>query len=537
MVFTSLTFLIFALVLFFVYYLVPKKFQWIVLLVGSLLFYFYSGWKYFIFLIGTIISFYLLGLWLGHVSNKEENKIALLKEKIEDKEVFKEERNKIRLKANTLRKVICALGVVVALSALFLVKYFNFFGSIFTSLFLKDKAFAGLNLIVPIGLSFYLFSSMGYLIDVSRGVHQPEKNIFKFALFVSFFPTVLQGPICTYSELSNELYTGHELSSENVRNGFRRVLFGFMKKVLIADLIGVAVSTVFNNSGDYHGFILFVIIVFYAIQIYADFSGYMDIAIGFAQMLGIKLPENFDSPYLSRSISEFWRRWHISLGAWFRNYLYYPLLRSKWLNRIKAGLSRKEKRRGDVFITVVALGIVWISIGLWHGASFNYLLYGCFHGFFVICDAVLSGVYKKTRKTLHINENSRIYRGFQIVRTFLIVCFGYFLFRASSLSQTGYMIKETVRFWDWEQIINGTIFNLGIHWSIYLVVFGFILLAIFGNSLFLKPKAVTKIDLQNIIPTLIQYCVLIIVCWSVVAGYIYAKSLGDIGSAFIYFEF
>ena len=537
MVFTSLTFLIFAVILFFVYYLVPKKGQWIVLLVGSLIFYLFSGWKYFIFLISTIVCFYLLGLLLGKVSNKEEKLIECKKNETEDKETFKAERNKIRAKSNTLRKLICALGIVLALAALFFVKYFNFFGTIFTSIFLKNKTFIGLDLIVPLGLSFYLFSSIGYLIDISRGVHGPEKNIFKFALFVSFFPVVLQGPICTYSELSNELYLGHELKSENISNGFRRVLLGFVKKILIADLLGVAVSTVFSNSGEYHGFIILLTIIFYAIQLYADFSGYMDIAIGFAEMLGIKLPENFDNPYMSHSISEFWRRWHITLGAWFRNYLYYPLLRSKGLNKTKNGLAKLNKKFAEKFVTIIALAIVWISIGLWHGASFNYVLYGCFHGFFVICDVALSDIYKKIKKLLHIKDSSKLFKAFQIIRTFLIVCLGYTLFRASSLSQTGYMIKESIRFWDWQQIINGTLFNLGIHWSIYIVVLVFILFTIFGNSFFRKVSVSSRFNIQTKTPIVAQYAVLVILCWAVIAGYIYTKSLGEIGSSFIYFEF
>lgn len=539
MLFTSLPFIIFAILLFFLYYLVPKKGQWIVLLIGSLVFYFWAGWKYFIFLVGTIIVFYLLGLWIGKVNESEESKIAKLKEEISDNEAFKQERNKTRKTIGKYKNLICFIGVLLGLGVLFFFKYFNFFGSTFVFWFMKDKTYVGLDLIVPIGLSFYLFSSIGYLIDVGRGVHPSEKNIFKFALFVSFFPVVMQGPICSYSELSTELYSPHDLDQSNVSNGFRRLLLGFFKKVVIADLIGIVVSEVMSNYTDYHGFIFFIIIVFYAIQLYADFSGYMDIAIGYALMLGIKLPENFDTPYLSHSIAEFWRRWHITLGTWFRNYMYFPILRSGWINKIKKGTSKKNKKVGETLVTIIALILVWVSIGLWHGASFNFLIYGCFHGFFVICDAALSGVYKKTRNLLHIKEESKGYRCFQVIRTFIIVCIGFYFFRAATLPQIGYMFKETVRVWDWHQIVDDSLINLGVHWSLFIVVPISILIVIFLNPLFrnITPTSIMKYDLRKKTPIAVQWIFIVIISWAVIAVYIYERSLGSVANSFIYFEF
>ena len=539
MLFTSLAFLIFAVCLFFIYYLVPKKGQWIVLLIGSGVFYFWAGWKYFLFLVATIIVTYLLGLWLGHIFHKENQEIDLLKQQYGEDSSFKAFRKEIKRKYNIHRMWVCALGIIIEIGTLFFLKYFNFFGSIFTSIFYKDKVFNGLDLIVPVGLSFYIFSSVGYLIDVNRGIHDPEKNIFKFALFISFFPIVLQGPICTYQDLSKELYEGHQLNGDNVSSGFRRVILGFFKKIVIADLIGIVVNTLFNNYTEYHGVILLFAGIFYAIQLYADFSGFMDIAIGYAEMLGIKLPENFDTPYFSHSISEFWRRWHITLGTWFRNYLYFPILRSSWIGKMKKGLSKINKKFADIFVTIIALIIVWLSTGLWHGASYNFILWGCFHGFFIILDAALSSVYSKMRKLLHISDDNKAFKVFQIIRTFYLVTVSFFLFRATTLTQAWGMFVESLKIWDWNQITDSTMISLGIDWWMYIVILGAILITIFANSLFRNPETskMFKYDLSKKLPTIVRLSCLVLITWIIIGVYLYEKSLGSITSAFIYFEF
>lgn len=539
MLFTSLAFLIFAVVIFFTYYLVPKKGQWIVLLVGSGVFYFWAGWQYFLFLVGTITITYLLGLWLGFIGNKEETGIEALKTATPKEGEVLPTKKEIRKKYTRYKWWVSCLGVVVGIGLLFTLKYLNFFGSIFNSIFNKGETFNPINFIVPVGLSFYIFSSIGYLIDVNRGVHPPEKNIFKYALFVSFFPVVLQGPICQYSEISSELYSGHALEMDNVSNGLRRVVLGFLKKIVIADLIGIAASRLFNNYQDYHGMILLVAAIMYAIQLYADFSGYMDIALGFSEMLGIKLPENFDIPYFSHSISEFWRRWHITLGAWFRNYMYFSLLRSNWLTKIKKAIAKKNKKFADAFVTIIALLLVWVSIGLWHGASFNFLIYGCFHGLFVILDVALSGVYERLRKLFHINSDSLGWKSFQIVRTFYLVTISFFLFRSAKLDQAGYMFVESLKVWDWNQLFSGSFISLGIDWYMYIVVVGAILICYFANSLFRNSNSqyLMKYNLREKLPRVVQYAFFVLIVWGIISVYIYENSLDNVSSAFIYFDF
>ena len=350
----------------------------------------------------------------------------------------------------------------------------------------------------------------------------------------------MQGPICSYDEIQQQLFEGHSFDSKQIISGLRRVLLGFFKKIVIADLIGIAVNSVFSNYQKYHGVFLLLIAIFYAIQLYADFSGYMDIALGFSQMLGIGLPENFDLPYFSHSISEFWRKWHISLGKWFRNYLYYPILRSTAISKIKKIFGKKGRKFGETFVTVIALIIVWTSIGLWHGASFHFLIYGCFHGFFVIMDAIFGNIYTKLRNLLHIKSNSKVFGAFQIVRTFYIVCIGYFIFRSDGMGQAIYMIKESFKIWDLKQITHDNVFSsLGLDWWAYVIVAFSILICYFGSSFFRESnsKYLLNINLQKKIPAIVQYLILVLLIVSICFAFIYEQSIGDYSSSFIYFEF
>lgn len=334
---------------------------------------------------------------------------------------------------NTKRKkrwialcLLCNIGLLVFL------KYTNFFIRLLQGFSLSLVTLDWL--VLPLGISFYTFQSVGYCIDVYRGMAEPEHNFFRYALYVSFFPQISQGPIGRYSELAPQLYKPHSFCYEEFTAGLERMLLGYFKKVVVADQIGIFVEQVYGAPANYSGILLAFATVCYAFQLYADFSGYMDISLGIGRCFNIQLAENFDTPYFSKSIAEFWRRWHISLGNWFRDYLYYSVLRSGWLTKLGRKISRGgHKKASKNITTALGLLITWTTIGFWHGAAWKFVAYGLFHGTFVILAAVLSEYYQKAKLVFRIREESAFWQGFQILRTFFIVCVGYVLFRSGSL--------------------------------------------------------------------------------------------------------
>ena len=270
--------------------------------------------------------------------------------------------------------------VLIAFGMLGIMKYTNFMlGNIdaVLRLFGSGKQIGVLNLTLPLGISFYTFQSISYVVDVYRGKHKAQGNFFKHALFVSFFPQLLQGPIGRYERLGSQLYEGHSYNLKELQFGVQRILWGFFKKMVLADRVNAAVLLIFHNYWNYGGWYNVLGVLLYSIQLYADFSGGIDIVIGIAQMFGITMDENFRQPYFSKSIGEFWRRWHISLSTWFREYVYIPL-----------GGNRKGDSR-----TITNLLIVWMLTGFWHGAAWNFVAWGLYYGIILILEKFVWGQY------------------------------------------------------------------------------------------------------------------------------------------------
>ena len=263
---------------------------------------------------------------------------------------------------------------------------------------------------------------MGYVADVYWKKTDAQKNFFKMLLFVSFFPQITQGPISNYSYLSEQLFATHPFKYKNLSRGFQRLVWGFAKKIILADLLAPYVADVFENYANYTGITVLCGAFFYSIQIYADFSGYMDIVCGLCEMLDIRLSENFDRPYFSKSIAEYWRRWHITLGDWFKTYIYYPIAVSKWNQKIgKLSQKRFGKHIGQTIPASIALVAVWLTTGLWHGASWGYIAWGGVNGIFIIFSLWMEPVYELCKKKLRIPQSSWYWRAFQTVRTFFLV--------------------------------------------------------------------------------------------------------------------
>ena len=444
MIFTTLKFLIFFIVVFLTYYILPKKLQWVVLLIGSMYFYLCASIKYSVFLLCATLITYLGAIINDKIEDKKDIYLKENKEKL-SKENIKEYKNKIQKR----KKLVITITILMTLSMLIVMKYTSFILENISTIINKlniDFTTPAWKFILPLGISFYTFTSIGYAIDVYRGEYKAEKNFFKYLLFVAYFPHILQGPMDKFSELSSDLFKEKKFDYENAIQGLYRIVIGILKKMVVADKLAPIVGTVITNVDNYFGINIVLAIFFYAIQLYADFSGYTDIAIGCSKMLGIRIAENFDSPYFSKSIAEYWRRWHMSLGAWFRDYVYYPILRSERLAKIRKYLKNKNKKYlSNNIPTVIALFILWILIGFWHGSTWGFVIYGIYHGSIIIISTLLSFAYEKLYKKFPRLVKSKIYGAFQILRTFCLVLIGYFLFCLGEITPAIHMFMNSFK--------------------------------------------------------------------------------------------
>ena len=417
----SVSFLLFVLGLCVLYFLVPKRAQWWVLLAFSLGFYALGGLLNLPWLLLTAFSTWGAAQYIQKDADAEKAFLAAHKA-----DLSKEERSARKAGGKKRRRRVMVLCVLLNIGVLCAFKYVHF-------LLAQANALAGLfgaqitdsvRWIVPLGISFYTFQTLGYLCDVYWGKTRAEGNPMKLLLFTSFFPQITQGPISTWNDLSGELFAPHSPSYDSFSLGAQRMIWGFFKKMVVANILSGYVEKLFSNYDSYIGVAVFLGALCYAAQIYADFSGYMDIMCGLCQILGIRLTENFERPYFSKSIAEYWRRWHISLGAWFKNYVYYPLAMARWNQKLgKYAKKRWGKAFGNYLPATLALVAVWLTTGLWHGASWSYIAWGGVNGLFIIFSMWMEGPYGKWKKALHIRESSRLWRAFQVGRTFLLVTF------------------------------------------------------------------------------------------------------------------
>lgn len=431
---TSFSFILFVFLIIIIYYIVPKKYQWCVLLASSIAFYLLNSLRGVVFVLITASSIYLATRVMQSMSDKQ--KIYLKEHKTT---LSKEEKAAYKSSIKKKRKIVFLIALLLNIGLLAFFKYFHFvFGQIsnVVSAFGGNPPTDRFNFIVPLGISFYTFQSTGYLINIYWENYKPEKNYLKMLLFVSFFPQITQGPISEFNQLSHELFKEHSFTYKNYSRGFQRMLWGFMKKMVIANLLAPWVKDVFANYSSYTGVATLIGAFMYSVQIYADFSGYMDIMCGICEMLDIKLSENFMRPYFSKSIAEYWRRWHISLGAWFKQYIYYPIAVSKWNRNLGKRLTEKYgKSIGKNLPATIALLAVWFTTGLWHGASWAYIAWGGVNGLFIIFSMWMEPIYDKTKAFLGIKEDTWLWRAFQTIRTFVLVTFIKVLPEVGTLSQ------------------------------------------------------------------------------------------------------
>lgn len=483
MPFTSFRFFFFLAAVIVAYYIVPKKFQWAILLAASYAFYLYSGVDTVFFMVGTTLFTYLSALLMQSMRNKNQKKIDAL-----GKDITVEQKRDMKKAVAKKIHTVQVLTVLVNLATLASLKYLNLFigaaNDMFT-LFRWDASMPFVNLIVPLGLSYYTFNSIGYLIDIGRGKYPAEKHLGKFALFVSFFPSVVQGPLNRFGDVGVQLKEPHKLEYDNLKNGALLILWGLFKKLVIADRVSAISGTVFAPGfTDYNGSEILFGVIAYSFQIYGDFSGGTDITRGAAQMMGIELPMNFERPFFSISLADFWRRWHMSLGAWMREYVFYPVM----LCRPVSNLSKKMRKKhgtyaGKLVPSVAAPMVVFFLIGIWHGITSQYITNGLYNALLISGSVALIPVYKKLIEKLHINTETFSYKLFQIFRTTVLLFISRIIVKAPSLKDAGLMIKALFTSVDLDFLLglDGKIYDYGVNEKeMSIVVFSVLILLVVG---------------------------------------------------------
>lgn len=306
----------------------------------------------------------------------------------------------------------------------------------------KNFCFKPINFFVPLGISFYTFSVASYLIDIYNSKYRAESNFFKLALCVSYFPSIVQGPINRFNDLREQFFNDKKtrVSLKDTQFAIQRILWGLTKKLVIADRAAQVVRYVFSEYANLPNFIVAGGLVFYSIQLYADFAGGIDVALGVSELFGVKLKENFRQPFFSQSIAEFWRRWHITLGAWMKDYVFYPFSLSKVMAKLSKALPSKYLSR--TLPMALANILVFLIVGAWHGAEWHFIVYGLFHGGIIAFSVMMTPVYAKLINFFHIKAKSNVWKVFRIVRTFALVTLGGLVDDVSNLAQSGGMAKQ-----------------------------------------------------------------------------------------------
>ena len=423
MVFTSISFIYYFLPLLLIcYFVVPKKFRNIILLMFSVLFYFYGEPKYILLMLIEVLISYVVGLLIDKYKSKN----------------------------------ILIIGIFIHVLLFGIFKYFNFVIINVNNLFHSNLNL--LNVVLPIGISFYTLQGLSYIFDVYKGKIDADFNLGRLALFMSFFPCIMEGPICRYSDTAIKLYEGEDLTYKNLAFGSQRILWGLFKKMIIADRLNPFIEKIFCEYNSLDGGVILLGAIFYTIQLYADFSGTIDVVIGSGELFGISLPENFRQPFFSKNISDFWTRWHITLGTWFRDYIFYPVSLSKPMKKMTLNLRKiLGNHFGPLVAGSVALLCVWLSNGLWHGAAWTYVFFGIYHFILIVLGNIFTPLIINICKRWHITRTSKPYVFMQIIKTSILVVFGELFFRATTLSSGFIMFKKIFTDFSFNSLKTGSI--------------------------------------------------------------------------------
>ncbi len=505
MVLTTLIFAIFCIITLLIYFVVPKKIQWIILFVSSFIFLFYNNLT-----IGTICQAVTILLTTYFSS--------ILIEKSNHKK----------------RYLLLGIGIILGLliylkyTNLFLVSFNHILGMLHSSFrfsFVKRNSL--------IGVSYYSLIMISYLIDIYRGAIKPQKNIFKLGLFMSYFPILTSGPFIRYKDIESDLYGRHKFNYERMRSGLIRILWGLFKILVISERLGYFIDTVWGNLEVYSGAFSIIAILFFPLQLYTNFSGSIDIIMGISEIIGINLPENFNTPFFSKTVTELWRRWHITLGAWLKDYIFYPLQKSDFMQKIgKICKNKFGKKIGKKIPLYLSMLLMWILIGAWHGGLYTFIIgSGILQFIFIFLEDTLQPISKKINKKLGIKEDVFSYKLYQIVRTYLLFSFAMIFFRAGSVSNAISMITNVFKF-KFSVLSDGVIYMAGLDRSNFKVLI-ISLFILFVVQLLKRSGSVReKLFNQNIV---FRWAIIYILIFSIIIFGCYGP--GYDSTTFIYRQF
>ena len=527
MLFTSLPFVLFVAVLVVVYYVfVPHNERWGLLLIASLAFYFFADPKYIIFITVTALTAYVFAILTENYNSKRK---AYLKEHKAEWDAD----TKKRYKTTTTRvtRLLLFFALLISLGILAVTKYTNFVIETINSM--RSEPLSFVNVIVPMGISFYTFQTVSYSIDVARGTVKTQRNFWKFLLFVSFFPQLVQGPISRYGDLSQTLYEPKLFDFRGVSYGLLRILWGYFKKLVVADRLVVALKTLTASPDEYKGAFVFVVMMLYAAQLYCDFTGGIDITIGIAQMLGVTVKENFDLPYFSKNIKEYWNRWHITMGTWFTDYIFYPLSVSPTMLKLskwsRQHLGNEVGKRVTVYISCFC---VWLATGIWHGAAWHFVVWGLMNFVVIMASQELEPLYAKFHGKFGF-KGRHWYSALEILRTFLLMSALKLFDCYRNVGLTFRMFGSMFTTFNAGKLFGGALLELGLDRGDYIVA-SVAIVAVFLVSLY---KYIRGVNLRDFLfekyPLFVLSCVLLFVSIVVFGAY----GAGFDAAQFIYNQF
>lgn len=529
MTFIEFGFLVFLLAAFILFYITPVRFRWIMLLCISVVFYAIAGLKFLPFIFVTTFTIYLAGLKMGHIYEE-------LDEQLLDKSLDKTAKKQLKETAKKRCKRFVVLAIVLNIGILSVVKFTKFFVEPINQLLMQlggQGNFKAEYIIVPLGISYYTFSTVSYLLDVYWKRVGYEKNYFRFLLYAIYFPHILQGPIERYGRLGQRLKQELRFDYTRVCYGLQLMVWGFFKKLVIADRINIFINTAYQHYLSQEGFVLIIAILLDVVYIYADFSGCIDIARGVSDIFGVELDLNFDHPFGSKSIVEFWRRWHMSLGSWFKDYVYYSVSTSGLVK----GLSKKTKdkwppRLSRALITIIPVFATWVLTGLWHGTGITYVSWGIYYSIMIFISVTFEEDFKKLAKLFRINTESESWRIIQSIRTTLIFAGGRLLTRPGNLASSWVILKRALSKFNPWVFFDGTLYNYGLDRQ--NVTLAFLCILLFGIISFLQQKESVRdiIARQNIV---VRWTIYIAAVMSVVILGIYGP--GYDASSFVYMAY
>lgn len=415
---TSVSYIMFVAASLMIYWKLPVRFQWILLLADSLIFYFLNAKAYtLIYIVISVMSVYAAAIYFDN--NRQKDGAG-------------------RKKVLT-GTIVLNIGILVAL------KYTNLFISTYNRCLGNRLGLSLENVswIASLAVSYYTLQLVAYLIDCYLGMAAVERNPLKLLLFTCYFPLMVSGPISRHSQLSVQLFSEHRFDYDRVTRGLRRMAWGMAKKVVVADRLAYVVNYMYNNTDIFSGIWVIISASAFMVELYFDFSGCMDIIIGVSSCFGITLQENFNAPFLSRTVQEFWQRWHITLGGWLRDYVMYPVSRSRLFRKWGKKCKERWGKSGTKIPYYAAMFIVWSLMGLWHGSSWKYMVgEGWFFWSVIVLGQVFEPFFKKQKKVFGIMDDRALWRTFQVCRTFVLAAIGMIPFRAASMTQTLYMIQR-----------------------------------------------------------------------------------------------